>query len=63
MDNIRKSGRDNAAKRFGKGNYGASKGFEMCLKIWKFLRGRGKYIPEVGLYPQVAADMTSFDAV
>lgn len=44
---MRKSGRDNAAKRFGKGNYGASKGFEMCLKIWKFLRGRGRYIPEL----------------
>jgi hypothetical protein len=26
---------------------GAFKGFEMCLKIWKFLRGRGRYIPEL----------------
>ncbi len=51
MDNIRKSGRDNAAKRVGQGTYRASKGFKMCSKIWKFLRGRGRYIPERRVIP------------
>jgi hypothetical protein len=60
VDNVRKSGCDKAAKGFTKAKYGASKGFEMRSRVWKLLRGRGRYIPElrlVSLIPQVAADM------